>query len=92
MTQEDRNDAILVKILRLEDDGDTKYLCSYYTTAIDQVLKMYITAKEYNIECYVNEFSESIPDELKSFGYMIKDIYLTLGSNTDINVINVVVE
>ena len=92
MTQRSRNDAIYVKILKLEDSGETKRICGYYTTAIDQVLKMYITAKEYELECWFNELSESIPDELKTFGYTINDVYLTLGNDTDINVINVVIE
>lgn len=92
MVQDDRHDAILVKIITFDDDGKEHYISGYHTTAIDQTLKMFITAKDYEIDCFFNELSEVVPDEYKNFpGYKIQDVHLCLGSVQDLSIIEVVI-
>lgn len=90
MTQRDRNDAILVKIITYEDDEETM-VSSYYTTALDQTLKMFITARDYNLPCYFNDFSECIDKKYSSMELLIEDVRLILGSKEDMPVIEVVI-
>lgn len=85
MITENRNDSILVKIYEAETN---KYITSYYTTAIDQTLKMFITAKDYNIDCVFNENDESV-DEKYNDVYLVDDVRLSLGSEVSIPVIEV---
>lgn len=91
MTLEDRNDAMLVKIMHSSDDGKETMVSSYYTTAIDQTLKMFITAKDYNIECCFNDNSSVVSDDYLSMTYIIEDIYIKFGSKEDLPVIEVYV-
>lgn len=92
MIQEERNDAICVKFLQRHDDSEDTCICSYYTTAIDQVLKMYITAKENNIKCYFNEYSNIVPREMANIEYFIVDVNLVLGNESDANLIEVILQ
>ena len=93
MTQEERNDAIWVKFLQRHlDDREDTYICSYYTTAIDQVLKMYITAKENNIKCYFNKYSDIVPREMANIEHFIVDVNLALGNESDANTIEVILQ
>ena len=89
MTQKSRHDAILIKIVNYEDGKETM-VSSYYTTAIDQTLKMFITAKEYELDCFFNKYSDVVAEEYKNYpGYIIKDVCLSLGSGDDIPCIEV---
>jgi hypothetical protein len=89
MTQKNRHDAILIKIVNYEDGKETM-VSSYYTTAIDQTLKMFITAKEYELDCFFNEYSDVVAEEYKDYpGYIVKDVCLHLGSDDDIPFIEV---
>lgn len=91
MIIDDRNDAILVKIIYTDSDSNKKkYVASYFTTAIDQTLKMFITARDYHISCNFNEFSDVVEDEFKNFpDYTIEQVKLSLGSVEDLPVIEV---
>lgn len=89
MTLEDRNDAMLVKIIHSSDDGKETMVSSYYTTAIDQTLKMFITAKDHNIECCFNDNSSVVSADYLSMTYIIEDIYIRFGSKEDLPVIEV---
>lgn len=91
MIQDNRHDAILVRIVTYEGN-DEKYIASYYTTALNETLKMFITAKDYGIDCYFNEYSEEVPKEYASFpGYTIQDVRLLLGTREDLAAIEVVI-
>ena len=70
MVQIERNDAILVKFMMLKEDGDTEHVCSYYTTAIDETIKMFITAKENELKCWFNEYSMCVPKNIKTWSIM----------------------
>lgn len=87
MVQIERHDSILVKIVDEEDH----MISNYYTTAMNETLHMFITAKENEINCYFNEYSSVIPDKYQHMEYLIKDVYLCLGSKEDIPVIEVVI-
>lgn len=90
MVQKPTHDSILVKIVTYEEEDNLVIVSSYWTTAIDQTLKMFITAKEYELECYFNEWSEVVDEKYKEFpGYIIKDVCLHLGSTDDIPYIEV---
>ena len=90
MTTEDRNDAILVKIIELNDDnGAETFVSSYHTTAINETLKMFITARDYHIDIAFNDFSEVIDEKYKQMTYLVKAIYISVGSRDDIPVIQV---
>lgn len=90
MTIEERNDAMLVKIIDLDDDTGTETLvCSYYTTAINETLKMFITAKDYHIDIAFNDFSEVVDKKYKLMTYLVKAIYIGVGSRDDIPLIRV---
>lgn len=90
MIIEDRNDAILVKIIDLNDDTGVETLVSaYYTTAINETLKMFITAKDYHIDIGFNEFSEVVDKKYKQMTYLVKAVYIGAGSSDDIPVIRV---
>lgn len=91
MVIDNRHDAILVKIMYFDKDTkEEEIVSSYYTTAMDQTLKMFITAKEYEAPCYFNEFSEVIDEKFSNFpGWIIKDVYLKFGSSEDLPSIEV---
>ena len=86
MNIRDKDDAILVKII--DDDG--KIVSCYNTVAIEQTLKMFITARDYNIYCNFNDNSESVDEEYVNFpDHIIQNVKLKFGSKTDIPVIEV---
>ena len=90
MTIEDRNDAILVKIIDLDDDTRVQTLVStYYTTAINETLKMFITARDYHIDIEFNELSEVVDEKYKQMTYLVKAVCIGAGSSDDIPVIRV---
>ena len=91
MVTERRHDAILVRIMHFDEDTkQEKMVSAYYTTAIDQTLKSYITAKEYELDCYFNENSEVVDEKfVDSLGWTIKDVYLKFGSSEDLPSIEV---
>lgn len=91
MTVENRHDAILVRIIHTDSEGQNgKCVASYYTTAIDQTLKMFITAKDHDISCHFNEFSEVVDKDIVNFPeYTITDVNLQFGSREDLPVIEV---
>lgn len=91
MITDNRHDAILVRIMNFnEDTKEEKFVSAYYTTAMDQTLKTFITAKEYGIDCYFNEHSGVIADEFTEFpGWIVKDVILKLGSSEDLPAIEV---
>lgn len=90
MTVTDRNDAILVKIIEINEKNHKENIIStYYTTAINETLKMFITARDYDIELGFNEFSDVIDDIHKQLTYVVKDIYLNVGSREDLPTIMV---
>ena len=91
MTQEDRNDAIMVKISKAQDDGDSKPICTYFTTAINETLKMFITAKENEIKCYFNEYSTVVPEEYLNVEFYVHDTHIHFGSEEDLTFIEVVI-
>lgn len=88
MTTEDRHDAILIKVLHWdEDDRQEDYVCSWYTTAIDETIKMFQTMKENNIPCCFNEYDDGVTEEYRGMDYCIEDIYVQIGSKVSIPVI-----
>lgn len=92
MVQEPRHDSILVKIITYNGQDEEVLVSSYYTTAFNETLKMFITAKEYEVECYFNEHSSVVGEEYKEFpGYTIQDVRLKLASSEDLAVIEVII-
>ena len=91
MTVENRNDAMLVKIIHINNDGKETMVSSYYTTAIDQTLKSFITARDYDIECTFNDFSSVVDEKYKGTTHCIQDVFMGFGSREDIPVIEVVI-
>ena len=91
MTTRDRNNAIHVRFTTFKNNEEV-VIGSYYTTAMEQTLSMFITAKENEVECWFNEYSEVIPEEYKTTAHFIADVTLTLGSKEDIPTIEVVLE
>lgn len=90
MTTEDRNDAMLVKIIDVnEENGAEKLVASYYTTAINETLKMFITAKEYQIDIDFNQHSFVVDDEYTHTTYLVKDVCIRAGSSEDMPMIQV---
>lgn len=90
MTQRNRNDAILVRFITFEDDKE-KLIASYYTTAFEQTLKMFITARDYDIECWFNDLSAVVEDSYKQMSYMVEEVNLTMGSSEDMPTIEVII-
>lgn len=90
MVQDERNDAISVRLCLAQEDADPKYITTFYTTAIDQIFKMFLTAKENNVKCYFNEFSTVIPEDLLHLERYVDDVYLNLGNESDTMSIEVV--
>lgn len=80
MIQENRHDAILVRIISYEDDEEV-FIASYYTTAIDQTLRMYLTAKENDISCFFNEMNKEIDEKYRYSEHMIDDVRIHFGAN-----------
>jgi len=90
MITEDRNDAMLVRIIDVnEENGAEKLVTSYYTTAINETLKMFITAKEYQIDIDFNQYSFVVDDKYKHMTYLIKDVCIRAGSSEDMPMIQV---
>lgn len=85
MITDDRHDAILVKIY---DSETQNYISSYYTTAINETLKMFITAKECHVETAFNDNDESVNGNYNDV-YIVDDVRLSLGSHESIPVIEV---
>ena len=90
MTVQDRDDAILVKIKTIKDDGE-KDIASYYTSAFDETLKMFITAQKYQIECGFNEYSTVVSKEYKEMLTYIRQVIVNFGSEEDLPTIEVYV-
>lgn len=91
MVQIETNNSILVKFVTYNNDNEKQTICSYYTTAIDETLKMFITAKNHEIDCCFNENSAVVEEKYLHDYHIIEDVYLGLGSNEDVPVIEVVV-
>ena len=91
MTQEDRNDAIMVRISEAQDDGDPKPVCAYFTTAINETLKMFITAKENKIKCYFNECNDVVPKEYSHVEFYVRDVHIYFGDEEYLTFIEVVI-
>ena len=90
MVQIETNNSILVKFVTYNND-EKHTICMYHTTAIDETLKMFITAKDHAIDCFFNENSLVVEEKYLHDSCIIEDVYLGLGSNEDIPVIEVVV-
>ena len=90
MVQDERHDAIMVRFVEIQEEGDTKFICAFYTTAIDQMFRLFLTAKENGTTCWFNEFSSVIPDSIKKYEHYIADVYLSLGNQEDAMSIEVV--
>ena len=90
MVQDARHDAIMVRFSGLKEDGTTKFICAFYTTAIDQIFRLFLTAKENGTECWFNETSGIIPKDIKQFEHYIHDVYLNLGNEEDLMTIEVI--
>lgn len=88
MTVHDRDDAILVKIKTYDSE---KYIASYYTSAFDETLKMFITAQKYQIECGFNEYSAVVSKEYKETLHYIRQVVVNFGSEEDLPTIEVYV-
>lgn len=74
MTIHDRNDAILVRLTKWnEEKGFMNVLSSYYTTAFDQTLRMFKFCKDENISIFDSNEEE----------YYINNITVTFGNNND---------
>ena len=82
------NDKILVRLMDIETE---RMISAFYTTNWSEVLKMYSFMKENNIS-YDITISEEDSIKYKDSVCFIKDISLTFGGNTGINVINIWVE
>lgn len=90
MVQDNRHDAIMVRFSELKEDGTTKLICAFYTTAIDQMLKLFLTAKENNVAGWFNETSSIVPKNISQFEHYIHDVYLNLGNEEDLMTIEVI--
>lgn len=90
MVQIERNDAILVKFMTLKEDGDTEQVCSYYTTAIDETIKMFVTVKENELKCWFNEYSMCVPEKYLEMEHYVADVIINLGSTEDVPSIEVI--
>lgn len=85
------DDAILVRINVIKDD-ENKLVATYRTTAINQTIKMFLTAKKHDMECYFNEFDTTIDDEYTDKTYYVKDVNIIFGSSESLPCIEVFIE
>lgn len=90
MIIEDRNDAMLIKFLDI--DNNDRMICCYHTTAINETLKLFITAKENNITLNTNPYSECLDEKYKGREFSVYDIEVTMGSEIDLPIIRVYVK
>lgn len=90
MTVGERNDAILVRFITFENDKE-KFITCYHTTAINETIKMFITAKEYDLPLTFNEFSDEVAEEYQKDTFYVKDLYIGLGSKSDLPAIEVII-
>lgn len=85
-----RNDAALVKIYKLSENEDEKLVASYYTTAINETIKSFITLRNNEVECIFNKYDSSIDEEYTNgFTYYIEDVNYSFATGESITVIEV---
>jgi hypothetical protein len=87
-----KDNGVLVKIVTYKEDKEIT-ISTYWTEHFDETLKMYITAKDNELGCYFNEFSEVVNEKYskRNVEFMIEDIQIQFGSSQDLTVIRVVV-
>lgn len=86
-----RDDEILVKFITYKD-GKEIYLTSYYTVTINETFNMFLTALKYQVPCEFNINDETVPDDYKGREVYIEDVWLGLGSEERIPIIEVILE
>lgn len=91
MITESLQDYIYVRFVTYNEDKDKEnFICGFKTTNYNEILKMFITAKQYDIECFFNEFSDEVPEKYLDKVFLVKDVYIRTGGDTDITSIVVV--
>lgn len=87
-----KDNGVLVKIVTYKEDKEIT-ISTYWTEHFDETLKMYITAKNNELDCYFNELSEVVNEEYsnKSLGFAIEDVNIIFGSSQDLTIIKVVI-
>jgi len=91
MTTESLQDYICVRFVTYDEDKDEEnFICSFKTANYNEILKMFITAKQYDIECFFNDFSDEVPEKYLDKVFLVKDVYIRTGGDTDITSIVVV--
>ena len=87
-----KNNGVLVKIVTYEEDKEIT-ISSYWTEYFNETLKMYITAKDNDLACFFNKFSEVVNEKYSesNIEFMIEDVQIQFGSSQDVTVIKVVI-
>jgi len=85
-----KDKGVLVKIATYKEDKEIT-ISTYWTEYFDETLKMYITAKNNELNCYFNECSEVVNEKYINDEFMIEDVNIYFGSSQDLTVIRVVV-
>lgn len=86
----DRSDSILVHVVTYEDDKEI-LISIYTTTCVSETLKLFLTAKEFDVPCGFSDYDISIKEEYRVQEFRIDDVWLSFGSQEHIQMIKVIV-
>lgn len=86
-----KHDSVLVQI-RTIADNEEYIIATYYTNDFEQTLKMFITARDNDIECSFNKNSEVVDENYLQRNYYVEEVYVMFGSKEDLPAIHVYIE
>lgn len=86
-----KHNSVLVQIITIADDKE-HVIATYYTDNFEQTLKMFITARDNDIECGFNEYSEVVDENYLQRNYYVEEVYVMFGSKEDLPAIHVYIE
>lgn len=86
----DRSDSILVHVVTYED-GKEILISAYTTTCVSETLKLFLTAKEFDVPCEFSDHDSSIKEEYRLREFYIDDVWLSFGSQEHVQTIEVIV-
>ena len=87
-----KHNSVLVQIRTIADDKE-HVIATYYTDNFEQTLKMFITARDNDIECSFNKYSEVVDKKyLQCDYYYVEEVYVMFGSTEDLPAIHVYIK
>ena len=86
-----KHNSVLVQIRTIADDKE-HVIATYYTDNFEQTLKMFITARDNDIECGFNEDSEIVDEKYLQCNYYVEGVYIMFGSTEDLPTIHIYIK